>query len=63
MDNMYIVLPQLTEVSTKIDLSKNPNIKKFDSNKPFNSKDGPFLSKTEIKEFLIKNNIISLNSI
>ncbi len=58
MDNMYIISPQLSEVSTKIDLGKFPNIKKFDIKKPFNSKDGPFLSKDEIMKFLKDNKII-----
>lgn len=57
-DDMYIIFPQLTEVTTEIDVSLYPNLKKFDINKPFNSNDGPFLSETEIKEFLNKNNII-----
>ena len=58
IDNMYIIIPQITEVSTKIDLSKYHNIKKFDQTKPFNTKNGPFLSKKEIKEFIIKNKIL-----
>ncbi|MEE9379277.1 MAG: polysaccharide biosynthesis protein [Candidatus Lokiarchaeia archaeon] len=58
INDLYIIFPQLTEVYKKIDLSEYPNIKKFDKSKPFNSKNGPFLSKKEIKEFLIKNNII-----
>jgi len=58
IDNMYIIIPQITEVSTKIDLNKYHNIKKFDLSKPFNTKDGPFLSKKEIKEFIIKNKIL-----
>jgi len=58
IDNMYIIIPQITEVSTKIDLNKYHNIKKFDQSKPFNTKDGPFLSKKEIKEFIIKNKIL-----
>ena len=55
---MYIIFPQLTEVSTRLEQNKYPNLKKFDSSEPFNSRDGPFLSKNEIKEFLRKNNII-----
>ena len=48
----------MTEVSKLIELEKFPDIKKFDKIKTFISKDGPFLTKSEIKEFLIKNNII-----
>ena len=58
MDQMYMIKPQLTEVSNKIDLRKYPAITKFDKSKPFNSEDGPFLTKKEIKEFLKKNNLI-----
>ena len=58
MDDMYIIFPQLTEVSKKIKLTNYPNIKKFDLKKPINSKEGPFLSKDELKEFLSKNNVI-----
>ena len=58
MKGMYLILPQLTEVSRKIDIEKIPNLKKLDSNTPFDSKFGPFLSKKDIKELLIKLNII-----
>lgn len=58
MDQMYIIFPQLTEVSKKIDLEKYPNVRKFDNSKPFNSKFAPFLTKIEIEEFLIDNNIV-----
>ncbi len=58
IENMYIILPQLTEVSGKINNLLYPSINKFDSSKSFNSKDGPFLTKKEIKDFLIKNKII-----
>lgn len=58
MENMYVIFPQISEVSSKIDLNKYPNIRKFDKSKLFNSKDGPFLSKKEIKELLNKMNII-----
>jgi len=58
MDSMYLIRPQLTEVSNKIDLKKYPAIMKFDKSKPFNSEDGPFLTKKEINEFLSKNNLI-----
>jgi len=58
MDKMYVVFPQLTEVSNEIELEKYPNVRKFDISKPFNSKVGPFLTKIEIEEFLKNNNII-----
>jgi len=58
MKGMYLILPQLTEVSRKIDMDKFPSSKNFDSTKPFNSKFGPYLSKKDIKELLIKLNII-----
>ena len=58
MENMYIVKPQLPEVSMDIDITKYPKSKKFDVSKPFNSKDGPFLSKGEIKKFLTEKKII-----
>ena len=58
MDSMYIILPQMTEISKKIDLKKYSNVKKFDKSKPFNSKDSPFLSKQEINDFIVKQNII-----
>ncbi len=58
INDIFIIFPQLTEVSSKIDLSKYQNIKRFDGTKPFNSKDGPFLSKKEIKDFLTSLKII-----
>lgn len=58
INGMYLIFPQLTEVFSKIDMDKFPNSKKFDSTKPFNSKFGPFLSKKDIKELLIKLNVI-----
>ena len=58
VDDMYVILPQITEVSQRINVDFYPNIKKFDINKTFNSKDGPFLSKKEIYEYLIKNKIL-----
>ena len=58
MENMYIITPQLPEVSMNIDITKYPKSKKFDGSKPFNSKDGPFLSKGEIKKFLTEKKII-----
>lgn len=57
LEGMYVIIPQLTPVHTKIDLRKFTNIRKFDVSKPFNSKNGPFLSRREIKEFLLENNI------
>jgi len=59
LDNLYIIFPQLKEISEKIRVENYPNIKKFDNSKPFISKNGPFLSKNEIKQFLIKNKLIS----
>ena len=58
IDNMYIIFPQISEVSQNIELEKYPNIKKFDIKKPFNSRNGPFLSKDEILKFLKDNEII-----
>jgi FlaA1/EpsC-like NDP-sugar epimerase len=58
MKGMYLIFPQLTEVSRKIDMDKFPNLKKIDNTIPFNSKIGPYLTKKEIKELLIKINII-----
>ncbi len=58
MDDMYLIIPQLQEVSSKIEIENYPNLKKFDVSKPFNSKLGPFLSKKEIIEFLTKLNLI-----
>lgn len=58
MEKMYVINPQLPEVSMNIDISKYPKSKKFDVSKPFNSMDGPFLSKGEIKNFLTEKKII-----
>lgn len=58
VDDMYIIFPQITEVSNKLKKEKYPNIKKFDANNPFNSKNAEHLSKKDIKRFLINNNII-----
>ncbi len=58
IDDMYVIFPQLTEVSTKIEINEYRGIRKFDGSMPINSNRGPFLSKKEIKQFLIKNNII-----
>ncbi|GAH14498.1 unnamed protein product, partial [marine sediment metagenome] len=58
IDNMFIIFPQLTEVSMEIDMNTYKNIRKFDVSKSCNSKEGPFISKEKINEFLIKYNII-----
>ena len=58
MEDMYIIIPQLTEISTEIDIEKYPKMIKFDGSKPFNSKKGPYLTKEEIKNFLKKVKII-----
>ncbi len=58
LDETFVIIPQLTPVHTKIDLKKYKEIKKFDCSLPFNSREGPFLSQGEIKEFLKKYNII-----
>ena len=58
LEDIFIIFPQITELFEEIDLSKYKDIKKFDIKKPFNSKDGPFLSKEEILDFLIDSNVI-----
>jgi len=58
IDKMYVIVPQLTEVSNAINLKLYDNIKKFDNTQPFNSRDTYLLSEEEIKEFLIINNLI-----
>jgi len=58
MDDIYMILPQITEISTRINLKKYLNMVMFDGKSPFNSKDGPFLSRKEIKEHLKKYNLI-----
>ncbi len=58
MDCFFIIIPQITEVSIKIDLSKYPHIKRFDENNPFDSKEEHLLSKNEIKIFLTENKVI-----
>jgi FlaA1/EpsC-like NDP-sugar epimerase len=58
INDMYIIIPQLPEVSLNIDINAYPNSKKFDFTKPFNSKGGPFLIKEEIKNFLTEKKII-----
>lgn len=59
LDNMYVIFPQITEVTSKIDLNNYENIRKFDNFKPFNSKDSPLLSKQDIMNFLKINKIIN----
>ena len=56
---MYLVLPQLPELLRMIVLGKYPKLEKFDKEKPFNSKEEDYLSKKEIRDFLIQNNIIN----
>ncbi len=58
LKNMYIIFPQLTEVFKLIDPNLYPNIKKYNNLKQFNSKEGPFLSKEEIQNFLKKSNLL-----
>ena len=58
MEDMYVIIPQLPEVSNTINVKSYPSAKKFDCTKPFSSKSGPFLSKKEISQFLTKNNLI-----
>ncbi len=57
-DDLFVIIPQLIEVSTEINLDKYSNLKPFDPSKPFKSIDEEFLSKDEIKDFLTKINII-----
>ncbi|MFX1288063.1 MAG: polysaccharide biosynthesis protein [Promethearchaeota archaeon] len=59
LDNMYLIIPQIEEYIYKIDLSKYSNIRKFDKSKPFCSKNGPFLKKEEILNYLLDQKIIS----
>ena len=58
IDSMYIIFPQITEVSSQIDLGKYPNIEKFDGINQLTSKDGRFLTREEIKQFLINEKVI-----
>ncbi len=58
INDIYIIIPQLPEVSLNIDIDAYPNSKKFDISKPFNSKGGPFLIKEEIKKFLTEKKVI-----
>ena len=58
---MYIIAPQLLEVSRNLNLKGHPNIYKFDVNKSFNSKNGPFLAKKEIMDFLINRKLLNNN--
>jgi FlaA1/EpsC-like NDP-sugar epimerase len=58
INGMYIISPQITEISKKLDFERYPNIKKFDTSKPFNSQDAYHLSKEDIKDYLIDKNIL-----
>ena len=58
MDDMYIIIPQLIPVLSKLDLSKFKNLKRFNKETPFNSKEGPFLTKKEIKDFLLRIQVL-----
>jgi len=55
MENYYMIMPQIPEVKMSLNVDKYPKIKRFDGTKPFNSKEGPFLSKQEINTFLIES--------
>lgn len=57
-DNMFVIIPQLRDISSKLNLKLYPNIKKFELSNFSNSNEGPFLSKNEIKDLLIKKAII-----
>ncbi len=59
MDDMYLILPQLPELHKMIVLGKYTKLKKFDKEKPFNSKEEDYLSKKEIRDFLIQNKIMN----
>jgi len=59
LDNMYLIIPHIAEHVYKVDLSKYSNIRKFDRNKPFCSKDGPFLKKEEILKYLLDQKILN----
>ena len=54
IDDKYVIFPQITEVSKIINKELFENIRKVDTSKPFNSKNGPFLSKKEIFDYLTK---------
>ncbi len=58
MDKMYVIFPQITEVSKQINKEEYPNLIITDKSLPFKSKDGPFLSKDEITTFLNKIGIL-----
>ncbi|KKN46128.1 hypothetical protein LCGC14_0675990 [marine sediment metagenome] len=60
INDMYVIIPQLPEVSMDIDITNYPKSKKFDVSNPFNSEDSHFLSKGEIKKFLTEKKIIKL---
>lgn len=56
LDDVYVIFPQIKEI--RLDKKRYPNIKKFDENKPINSKLGPFISKKEILKLLIENKLL-----
>ena len=56
--DLYVIIPKIIKDLYILDINGYPTLKKFDNSKPFNSKEGPFLSKEEIREFLIKNKLI-----
>ncbi|MFX1297587.1 MAG: polysaccharide biosynthesis protein [Promethearchaeota archaeon] len=58
MDDIYVIIPQLKEVSHLINKALFPNLRKFNKSKPFISKEGIPISKEQIKNFLIKNKVI-----
>lgn len=56
--DFYLILPHISAISNKIDLSKYPNLKKFDASTPFNSHHAPHLSKKELVEYLKEKKIL-----
>ncbi len=60
MDDMYIILPQLPELHNNLVLKKYPELIEFDRSKPFNSKEETYLSKIELKDYLIRNKLLSI---
>jgi FlaA1/EpsC-like NDP-sugar epimerase len=59
LDNMYLILQQVSEHIYKINLNQYPNIRQLDENITFDSKVGPFLTKEEILNYLINHKIIN----
>jgi len=55
-DGLYVVLPQPIDKRIgsmiSIDISRYPNMKRFDDSKPFNSKNDTYLTKDEIIRFI-----------